>query len=46
MEEDLNYVLTVKEELGSSMSENTLMDTNSFAPISEALSLAQNKILL
>ena len=27
------------------MSETSLMDTNSFAPISEALSLAQHKIL-
>ena len=40
LDEDLNYVLTVKDELGLSLNNSTLLDTNIFTPISEALNRA------
>jgi hypothetical protein len=38
LEEDLNYVLTVQEELNSTLSDHSIMEgTTNFSPISEAL---------
>ena len=42
----MNYVLTVKDELGLTFKDTSLMDTNGFAPISEALSKAQEQALV